>query len=412
MYDFLDSRLLPKAECSAAAMDNYEITNLVSDNVMTRARGFLAYTSIKPPVDIIFELLASVSIRYISISCKVGNQQVTGIELYAKNDKSNYVLLGTATNFNEPGVIFCNLRYYSKELRPENTDCDYHLSFLNRHAFRNIINSNRIKVRVFRTNKSVPCLGFVKVVGKVSKCCSKATAETIERLMSNKASESVGKEGLVSNEDIFDIPDEFKDALTFEIMALPMTLPSGHTVDQTTLEKCLQNDVRCGRHALDPFTFTPITNDSKPVLNVPLKSRIDIFLLQNAHRSETHTLKRTVGRKAPATQSSKTSADAGCIYNYKNREEKRIKNDSTSEMNQLVRSLQEHSNYIPFLHEESNSQVEVINKCANCFVIINLYRLPCLDLYCRMCLLKLCFDEICSKCKKPFMKKDVEKYNS
>lgn len=92
-----------------------------------------------------------------------------------------------------------------------------------------------------------------------------------------------------------EVPDDFKDALTFEIMALPMTLPSGHTVDQSTLEKCISNDNSHGREAVDPFTGLKFIEGRRPVLNVGLKARIDMFLLHNSHLKEVANVGRTVG---------------------------------------------------------------------------------------------------------------------
>ena len=35
-----------------------------------------------------------------------------------------------------------------------------------------------------------------------------------------------------------EVPEEFLDSITQEVMSLPMTLPSGHTVDRTSLDRC------------------------------------------------------------------------------------------------------------------------------------------------------------------------------
>ena len=48
----------------------------------------------------------------------------------------------------------------------------------------------------------------------------------------------------------------FLDALTFEMMTLPMLLPSGHYVDSSTLDKLAHTDALYGRPPTDPFTGT------------------------------------------------------------------------------------------------------------------------------------------------------------
>lgn len=51
-------------------------------------------------------------------------------------------------------------------------------------------------------------------------------------------------------------PEEFLDALTFEMMVLPMLLPSGHCVDRSTVDKLAHADALYGRLPTDPFTGT------------------------------------------------------------------------------------------------------------------------------------------------------------
>jgi hypothetical protein len=51
-----------------------------------------------------------------------------------------------------------------------------------------------------------------------------------------------------------DIPVRFLDELTFELMILPMLLPSGHFVDQSTVDRLADSDALYGRPPTDPFT--------------------------------------------------------------------------------------------------------------------------------------------------------------
>lgn len=61
---------------------------------------------------------------------------------------------------------------------------------------------------------------------------------------------------------------------------LPMLLPSGVSVDSTTLEEHQKREATWGRAPNDPFTGVPFTSTSQPLPNPQLKSRIDHFLLQ------------------------------------------------------------------------------------------------------------------------------------
>ncbi|KAM6931369.1 RING finger protein 37 [Xenentodon cancila] len=76
------------------------------------------------------------------------------------------------------------------------------------------------------------------------------------------------------------IPEDFLDPLTQEVMTLPMLLPSGVSVDTTTLDEYQKREASWGRQPNDPFTGVPFTSISYPLPNPQLKSRIDRFLLQ------------------------------------------------------------------------------------------------------------------------------------
>ncbi|XP_077379047.1 RING finger protein 37 isoform X2 [Festucalex cinctus] len=84
-----------------------------------------------------------------------------------------------------------------------------------------------------------------------------------------------------STQSLNSIPEEFLDPITQEVMALPMLLPSGVSVDSTTLEEHQKREASWGRPGSDPFTGVPFTATSQPLPNPHLKRRIDHFLLHN-----------------------------------------------------------------------------------------------------------------------------------
>lgn len=73
---------------------------------------------------------------------------------------------------------------------------------------------------------------------------------------------------------------------------LPMLLPSGVSVDNTTLEEHQKREATWGRPPNDPFTGVPFTSTSQPLPNPQLKSRIDHFLLQKGMMSRDGMLGR------------------------------------------------------------------------------------------------------------------------
>lgn len=95
------------------------------------------------------------------------------------------------------------------------------------------------------------------------------------------------------------IPEEFLDPITQEVMMLPMLLPSGVSVDNTTLEEHQKREATWGRPPNDPFTGVPFSSTSQPLPNPHLKTRIDHFLLQKGVMSRAGMLGRQGDRENP-----------------------------------------------------------------------------------------------------------------
>ncbi|XP_023312181.1 RING finger protein 37-like [Anoplophora glabripennis] len=249
-----------------------------------------------------------------------------------------------------------------------------------------------IKIIIFRTEKSVPCLSSVEVWGKTSRTCSAVTRDTISRIMQKSNQDATSN---ITNAECIDfkIPEDFKDDLTYEIMSIPMTLPSGKTIDQTTLEKHINSEISFGRKPCDPFTGVKFSNTLKPVLNVALKSRIDMFLLQNSHREELANVKRTLG-------------GSGQIMNSLNGCNKRKRETvDVDELDELISKTKQSPSFLNFSSENSDK-----NLCSRCKVETEtMYEIPCKHFYCRTCVLIIYKDLKCLICGKSFKKNDVRK---
>ncbi|XP_007557631.1 RING finger protein 37 [Poecilia formosa] len=145
---------------------------------------------------------------------------------------------------------------------------------------------------------TVPCGGAASslglkalaVWGQPARCCPAEEVERIQRLQEaneRRVEHPVFFSPPVSqtththqNSLRFSIPEEFLDPLTQEVMALPMLLPSGMSVDASTLEEYQKREAAWGRPPNDPFTGVPFTSTCQALPNPQLKSRIDHFLLQ------------------------------------------------------------------------------------------------------------------------------------
>lgn len=423
MINFLNSKLSPKVSSSASSMDNYDVENLINENDLIRARGFLAFSSIKPPIDIDFELICPISIAYVFIVTAVGSQKCNGIEILAKTHSNEYTSIAKAF-FTEKSLIACNSRLFSRLIPPPGFNENCHLCFFKSNTFRTFTNASKIRIRILRTENSVPCLGKVEIWGRVSKMCSEVTAKTIQQIIErqqgipNARNKSTAPPDSNTSAKAFQVPDEFKDALTYEIMAIPMTLPSGSTVDKSTLEKYVENEASLGRHPGDPFTGLKFTDTRKPVLNVALKSRIDMFLLLHSDKSEVFSVKRTLGSTKNIKQiecvgtsnSSKrnNNADFTELQNIK-----KCKTSDDDDLNRIISETINANNFVSFTSNDGNNKRNVDNSpvCVICSSHNLLYVLPCKHLYCRTCLLKICSELKCSKCYIPFERLQPKKFH-
>ena len=157
----------------------------------------------------------------------------------------------------------------------------------------------------WRTLKcSLPCLAHLKIFGRFSGL--QQFREQEERILSNL--QTIAEAGATSHtfryyggedqdqdqetsrtpdltgpedggEAESEVPEEFLDTITHSLMSLPMTLPSGHLVDRTTVERCEEMFRSRGGQPRDPFTGKLFSQAYKPCFNPALKARIDRFVL-------------------------------------------------------------------------------------------------------------------------------------
>uniref|UniRef100_UPI0037E844D5 RING finger protein 37 isoform X1 n=2 Tax=Semicossyphus pulcher TaxID=241346 RepID=UPI0037E844D5 len=148
---------------------------------------------------------------------------------------------------------------------------------------------------------TVPCGGAASALGlkalvvwgQPAYCCPAEEVERIKRiqeaserrlprpvLFAPTVSQKKAPSEAATPPSNLSIPEEFLDPITQEVMLLPMLLPSGMSVDNSTLEEHQKREATWGRPPNDPFTGVPFTSTSQPLPNPQLKSRIDLFLLQ------------------------------------------------------------------------------------------------------------------------------------
>ncbi|XP_076005662.1 RING finger protein 37 isoform X2 [Genypterus blacodes] len=171
---------------------------------------------------------------------------------------------------------------------------------------------NQLRVTVpFGGAASALGLKTLAVWGQPARCCRAEDVETFKRAheASERRTPSLGfftqsasrpkQPQPTSTSPSLSVPDDFLDPITQEVMTLPMLLPSGVSVDNTTLEEHQKREFTWGRPPNDPFTGVPFTAACQPLPNPQLKSRIDRFLLQTGLRVKDGVLGRQGGAGDP-----------------------------------------------------------------------------------------------------------------
>jgi hypothetical protein len=449
--------------CSAVSTDGYEVTNLVSSDVDEARKGFLAYYAIKPPVTITINFICSVNVSHVILWSQVGCQKSTGFEIYAisapKSKSQDYqkAAFGYLED-DEIGVIFYQRASYH--------ECIKYTKELNSFAWKEIpgskcsflSNAVSLQIKIIKTKSSVPALARVEVWGKPSKYCNLSVRHNVFKLWIDRIPK---KETLPCDEperqlqassdcDVdFEIPEEFLDSITCTVMALPFILPCGKVVDQSTLDRHEQHEVKWGRLPSDPFTGKIFTENHRPVPATALKACIDKFLIENSERQELTFVPRTTGRrrKSDIHEAScsnvspvdiKLSTPVGCPTESKEvtclaaskdvcqlrHKRPRCRNKDVTGTKVLdVGSYEEKIDWsldsalkstlagLP-TYTRFNDHM-VIQQCAACSSDNMLFKLPCKHFLCRACLVlkKESEELLCNVCKACFQSSDPLRYH-
>lgn len=306
MINFLSPILQPSVHSDGILDDDYLPDNLISDNVQKANMGFMAYCVVKPPINLDFELMCHADIRCIKIWTKVHSLKTTGLDIFVKNgNDKEYTKVGSCNNLPNDGAIFVQQNCDMSEVNvPPNLD---QFQFF-RSSVRATRHAKSIRIRIVNTARCVPVLRRIEIIGYVSRTESRDNKQLVNELMSRTTriddaareengssdEESSSERSRLMNSSV-NVPEEFLDSITCDIMAMPMILPSGKVIDRLTLEKHNQHEERWGRLPSDPYTGQCFTTERKTVFNAALKAQIDKFLLDHSEAVEFQQTARTVG---------------------------------------------------------------------------------------------------------------------
>jgi U-box domain len=254
--------------------------------------------------------------------------------------------------------------------------------------------------------RRAPVIKKVEVWGFPSARNSPSDVDLIHRLWNPTKPKEVLKIPAINSPEIsFNIPDEFNDAITQDLLVMPFVLPSGNVIDETTLEKHKRHEESYGRLPSDPFTGLVYTPDTQPKFDSALKVRLDEFKMRNSHEIEIKQSGRTLGKKHedPVPSSSGYNATNGHIS-------KKIKlSESSSDLDTLINEIYK-NNQVSIFTKPKDTRIEE-NRWKCCQEnSLNFYRITsCNHVFCKTCLIKL--KEVCRNCEKSFESKNVIKIN-
>uniref|UniRef100_A0A1A9WPQ1 U-box domain-containing protein n=1 Tax=Glossina brevipalpis TaxID=37001 RepID=A0A1A9WPQ1_9MUSC len=332
LINFLNPKLKPTVECEAVCEDGYGITNLIADDPEQLLRGFMAFSVTKPPVEIIFEFPRAIDLKVIKLWNSHGALRSTAFEVHGKNEgiweRVAYVR-DLAKDIDS--VTFCyqsdyNSRSGRTEQQPSET------VFFFKTAHRMLSNTNSIKLIIRATHKCAPILRKIQIWGLPARSLDKADRELVKSIwneitnpydpLERQRAEEVGQRSPsrsipeLNKESSLQIPEEFLDAITWELMIFPTVLPSGKVVDQSTIDKHSEEEAKWGRLPSDPFTGLEFTAHRKAILNLALKARIEKFLMENSEQFK--TVPRSLGSSKVRRSRNRHASQVASLYQSHN----------------------------------------------------------------------------------------------
>ena len=274
--DISHSLSIESIEASSVCTDGFEVTNLISDDSNSRSRGFLAANFVRPPVSIAINFKERNDIDTIVIGICVGEQVVSSLEVFTLCE--GLLKNGTIISRERKVAAFvANSDYYPKylvfsrwELQQEH--CRVSADVLS--GVRRLL----IKIRGMK-NAGTPCLSSLNLF------CRQQCFDSFHSGVSHTPSETsitVRNESEPPkqiNEPFIDgdCPEEFKDAITHELMSKPFLLPSGFNIDESSVIKITQLAESQGRIPYDPFSYQEFSLSNRPIENLPLLDRIRAY---------------------------------------------------------------------------------------------------------------------------------------
>ena len=342
--NFCHPAFRPDITCDKVCVDGYEVTNLVSGGDHGRSSPFLTESFIKPPVSVTVRFPCNVDVARIVFNSVHGAQRSCGFEVYsycgkrrtcwlldgvpveAADDSEFKIFSPIGRGVDEDASVFCFVnkryreRYNGAHRMPSRLQSSAYSEFTLAHRYPKHTSSvSELTLRITRVAGSGVCaIRWLEIWGQPAYCCPPDVIAKIQALRAGlfippavaKCTQLVVADNK-TEDAATDIPPEFVDPITQELMSVPVMLPSGNSVDQSTVDRHVEEEAKWGRAPSDLFTGVLFSATCKPVPNASLKMRIDKFLLSGMAERMHVTRRRLGGDRAGSRPVASRLVDAG-----------------------------------------------------------------------------------------------------
>ena len=275
--------------------------------------GFIVDTFVKPPVSIKITFKQPINIDRIILDAKVKAKISNGFIIFSsidlKDKEDDFIFHQIARCTNEKACsthIYEFLKRRIGEDLEEKSEIKTIKSFFSTRSLLHLQEVSAIKITILKTlNSTTPCLKSIKVLGFMTEKIAKNSIDASLPTASNRSDE------ILSKKKVVDIPNEFIDEITHEMIRNPIRLPSNKVVDKKTLDTFLDEQKKNNECDKDPFTCVPFSRTYKPLIDELLKSKIDKFLFDNQDADlkfkiepgEEMSIEKKITKKRPCTTS-------------------------------------------------------------------------------------------------------------
>ena len=328
-------RFMTHYDINCVTSDGLGLGNLLSLDAKERARGLQVERFVRPPVCISLTFKVPVYVTHVIVKPYVEDSCKVQLTIYQDSTRAKKNSCGTFVYTSDPvSVVLCN-RHWSKdqdcfELPTKVIGSLVHAKLLSQKIvlqplkIASATSILTINISHWSGPKSI-AIQCLEVWGMVGRSISYEKKRIFNEIFKTIASQDFGcTKGSVVVQKMYNsdsviqqsntkheatitsssqsesdkysdpnnnIPVKFLDSITYNLMTLPVLLPSGHYVDQSTVDKIHELDIMYGRVPSDPFTGVPYSKP--PSFSPQMKSEIDHYLSSNPELLR--TTERTVG---------------------------------------------------------------------------------------------------------------------